>query len=85
MPSKEEVKIATLSDTPWISGLKDVAGSGPPVVDRVDIDILWKKYPKTFNVFVLALDALAKGSTSAPMGYFQIAGRMLSFQRVAVC
>ena len=45
-------------------------------VERLDIDILLTKYPKTFNLFVLALDKLQHETpTTDKMSYFQIAGK----------
>ena len=56
-----------------VVGLKDVAG----VVSRLDIDVLLHDYPKTFNLYILAMDELqTKSDVDDLMGYFQIAGRV---------
>lgn len=45
-------------------------------VERLDVDVLLTKYPKTFNLFVLALDKLQHETPpSDKMSYFQIAGK----------
>lgn len=54
-----------------IVGLKDVAG----VKDRLDIDVLLKRNPKTFNLFLQALQHLKDMKKSEIMSYYQIAGR----------
>ena len=59
-----------------VIGLKDVTGK---FLDRVDIDEMLTKSPKTFNLFLLALEYLQDEKTSRndKMSYFQIAGRSL--------
>jgi hypothetical protein len=77
MPSKKEIQDATLggpNKKPYVVGLKDVAGTNTPIVPRLDIDVFWNQHPKAFNIFVQALAVLQTEGTSAPMGYFQIAG-----------
>ncbi|KAI9719091.1 MAG: hypothetical protein M1812_003721 [Candelaria pacifica] len=56
-----------------VIGLKDVT---PKILDRLDIDILLSEKPKTFNLFVLALEHLQdeRESHKNKMGWFQIAG-----------
>ena len=59
-----------------VIGLSDATGS---IVDRVDIDLLLTKEPKTFNLFMIALSELqSKGLNSHEpkdkMHYFQVAG-----------
>ena len=45
-------------------------------VERLDVDVLLTKHPKTFNLFVLALDKLQHETPpSDKMSYFQIAGK----------
>ena len=57
-------------------GLKDATGQ---LRERLDVDELQLRYPKTFNLFLLALAELqdeAK-SNNDKMGWFQIAGRLI--------
>lgn len=59
-----------------VIGLKGVTNESR---DRLDVDELLLKYPKTFNLFLLALVELqdeAK-SNNDKMGWFQIAGRAI--------
>ena len=55
-----------------VLGLKGVSGT----VERLDVDVLLDKKPRTFNLFVLALDKLQHETTPTDkMSYFQIAGK----------
>ena len=61
-----------------VIGLKSIGG----VVERLDIDVMLKNQPDTFNLFILALEklqAINDPETKQPiaqdkMGYFQVAG-----------
>jgi len=53
-----------------VLGLREVAG----VVPRRDIDELLFNEPDTFNLFVLAFDALQNAPPTDIMSFFQIAG-----------
>jgi hypothetical protein len=63
----------------YIVGLGKVTGS----LERRDIDVLLHDDPATFNLFVQALrdiqyqDAFVK----SPMGYYQLAGRLIPLSR----
>lgn len=57
-----------------VLGLGDATGE---VRQRLDIDDLLVKYPKTFNLFLLALRELQDEKfTNDKMGWFQIAGTL---------
>ena len=47
--------------------------------ERLDVDELLSRYPKTFNLFLLALAELQDEtkSNNDKMGWFQIAGRLI--------
>ena len=65
-----------------VLGLKNVSG----IIPRVDIDVLLSEQPDTFNLFLLALEALQshvdpkteEELKQDKMGYFQIAGWFMS-------
>ena len=57
-----------------VVGLADFPSSRGGVVLRQDVDVLLVKEPRTFNLFLLALDALQRDDANEIMGYFQIAG-----------
>ena len=58
-----------------VLGLREVAG----VVPRRDIDELLFNEPDTFNLFVLAFDALQNAPPTDIMSFFQIAGMSCGF------
>ena len=53
-----------------VIGLKGING----VIPRMDIDLLLLQEPDTFNLFLLAFQAIQDEPASKMMGYFQIAG-----------
>ena len=58
-------------------GLKGVSGT----VERLDIDVLLSKSPKTFNLFLLALDKLQNDVPYGKrMSFFQLAGNETKFK-----
>ena len=58
-----------------VLGLNEVTGE---VRDRLDIDELLFRHPKTFNLYLLALTDLQNeaASNKDKMGWFQIAGML---------
>ena len=58
-----------------VLGLNEVTGE---VRERLDIDELLLRHPKTFNLYLLALANLQNEATSNKdkMGWFQIAGML---------
>ena len=58
-----------------VLGLKEVTGK---VRERLDIDELLLRHPKTFNLYLLALADLQNEAISNKdkMGWFQIAGML---------
>ena len=59
-----------------VLGLKDATAQ---LRERLDVDELLSRYPKTFNLFLLALAELQDEtkSNNDKMGWFQIAGRLI--------
>ena len=68
-----------------VLGLKNVSG----VIARLDVDVMLSQQPDTFNLFLLALEALqshvdpetGRGLDQDKMGYFEIAGSSISLTK----
>lgn len=51
-----------------------------PAEERLDVDVLLAKYPDTFNLYILALEALQDVRNKDKMGYFEVAGSLFNFR-----
>lgn len=71
MDQVQKIRAAEQSRT--VVGLNAVAGK---VLPRLDIDVMLLNQPKTFNLFILALQKLMKNADPQKelFEYFQIAG-----------
>ena len=77
---RQEEILKAANDQGRVIGLHDVTGE---VLNRIDVDEMLTKFPKTFNLFLLALESIqaetmAKSEKPGDhkMSYFEIAGQM---------